>query len=141
MAAATSIVINDGQVTPVAHTFAPAKTLADMAVFEDRATGMYIGYNRLTFTLTRPQGDARQASRNLKLTIKVETPKLEVVNSSTYSGITPAPTVSYRPFVELTAVLPERCSLQDRKDLREYVRNLFSNATIVDAFDKYELPY
>lgn len=141
MSAIANIVINDGQTTPVAHTFAPAKTQADMALLEDRVAGIYIGYNKLTFTLTRPSGPAQQATRNLKLSIKIETPKLETVSNNTVLGIAPAPTISYRPVVELIATFPERCSLQDRKDLQAYIRNVLSNAFVTDAFEKYELPF
>lgn len=141
MAAISNIVINDGQGTPVAHTFAPAKTQADMALLEDRVAGIYIGYNKLTFSLTRPTGASQAATRNLKLSIKVETPKLETVSNNTVSGIAPAPTISYRPVVELIATFPERCSLQDRKDLQAYIKNALANTFVTDAFEKYELPY
>lgn len=141
MSAISNIVINDGQGTPVAHTFAPAKTSADYALCEDRVSGIYIGYNKLTMKLTRPAGPSQMATRNLKLSILIETPKLEVVSNSTVSGIPPAPTISYRPSVELMAILPERCTLQDRKDLQAYIKNLLSNAFVTDAFEKYELPY
>lgn len=141
MSAIANITINDGQSTPAAHTFAPAKTQADMALLEDRSAGIYIGYNKLTFLLARPSGPSKDATRNLKLTIKVETPKLEVVSNSTVSGIAPAPTISYRPVAELIVTLPERCTLQDRKDLQAYVKNLMANSFVTDAFEKYELPF
>lgn len=141
MAAIANIVINDGQGTPVAHTFAPAKTQADMALLEDRTAGIYIGYNKLTFALMRPVGASKEATRNLKLSIKIETPKLETVSNHTVSGIAPAPTISYRPVVELIATFPERCSLQDRKDLQAYIKNVLANSFVTDAFEKYELPY
>lgn len=141
MSAIANIVINDGQSTPVAHTFAPAKTQSDFALLEDRSIGTYIGFNKLTISLKRPTGPSKDASRNLKLSIKIETPKLETVSNNTYSGIAPAPTVSYRPTVELTATLPERCTMQDRKDLQAYVKNVLANPFVTDAFEKYELPY
>lgn len=141
MSQIANIVINDGQSTPVAHTFAPAKTQADYALLEDRTAGIYIGYNKLTFMLKRPTGDSRAASRNLVLNLKIETPKLENVTNSTISGIAPAPTISYRPVVDVTVTFPERCSLQDRKDLQAYLKNVLSNAFVTDAFEKYELPY
>lgn len=141
MSAIANIVINDGLATPVAHTFAPAKTMADMALLEDRSSGIYVGFNKLTFSLSRPNGPSKAASRNLKLSIKIETPKLEVVSNNTISGIAPAPTVSYRPVVELTATFPERCSLQDRKDLQAYIKNILSNGFVTSAFESYELPY
>lgn len=141
MSAIANIVINDGQSTPVAHTFAPAKTQADWALLEDRSAGIYIGYNKLTFALQRPSGDSRSASRNLKLSIKIETPKLENVTNNTISGIAPAPTISYRPVVEMLVTFPERCNLQDRKDLQAYIKNVLANSFVTDAFEKYELPY
>ncbi len=141
MGAISNIVINDGQGTPVAHTFAPAKTQADYALLEDRSAGIYIGFNKLTFSLSRPKGETKSANRNIHLSIRIETPKLENVRNSTISGIAPAPTISYRPQVELNVVFPERCSLQDRKDLQAYIKNALSNAFVTDAFEDYELPY
>jgi hypothetical protein len=136
-----NIVVGDGQTTPVNHTFAPAKALADYALFEDRSASQYVGFNKLTFTLKRPNGPSREASRNLKLSILIETPKLETVSNNTVSGIAPAPTVSYRPTAELILTLPERCSLQDRKDLQAYVKNLMTNSFVTAAVESYELPY
>lgn len=141
-----NIVINDGQATPVAHTFAPAKALADYALWEDRTSasnpaGTYIGFGKLTMALQRPTGPATQATRNLKGSIKLETPKLETVSNSTISGIAPAPTVSYRPTAEITLVFPERCSLQDRKDLQAYLKNVLATTPVTDFFEKLELAY
>lgn len=141
MSAIANIIINDAQATPVAHTFAPARTQSDYALLEDRSAGIYIGFNKLTFELKRPTGPSKEASRNLKLSIRIETPKMETVSNNTVSGIAPAPTVSYRPVVEMTATIPERASLQDRKDLQAYLKNVLSNAFVTDAFEKFELPY
>jgi hypothetical protein len=136
-----NIVLNDALGTPVAHTFAPAKTVADMALLEDRSSGIYIGYNKLVFSLQRPQGNAKNSSRNIKLVIRVETPKMEVVSNNTISGIAPAPIVSYRPQCEMIFTFPDRCALQDRKDLQKYVLQLFSNSFVTSAIESYELPY
>lgn len=141
MPAIADIVINDGEATPVAHTFEPAKTQNDFAMLEDRSSGVYIGYNKMTFSLRRPKGPSQSANRNLRLNIKIETPKMEVVSNDTITGIAPAPTVSYRPVVELNVTLPDRCSLQDRKDLQAFITNALSNAFVTDAFENYELPY
>jgi hypothetical protein len=141
MPAIANIVLADGQTTPVNKTFAPAKTLADYALFEDRSAGIYIGYNKLTMSLKRPTGPSKEASRNLKLSVLIETPKMETVSNNTVSGIAPAPTVSYRPTVELLVNLPERCTLQDRKDLQALVKNALANSFVTAAFESYELPY
>jgi hypothetical protein len=141
LAAIANIVLNDAQGTPVAHTFAPAKTQSDFALLEDRSAGLYIGFNKLTFNLTRPTGASNSANRNLRLEIKLETPKMETVSNNTVSGIAPAPTVSYRPVAVLSMIFPDRCSLQDRKDLQKFVLQLLSNSYVTDAVEKYELPY
>ena len=145
MAAIANIVLNDAQATPVAHTFAYASMEntrgSGSVVFEDRAVGIYIGYNKLTLAIARPKGDAKSATRNLQLMIKVETPKLETVSNNTINGIAPAPTVSYRPVAELKVTLPERSQLQDRKDLKKYVIEALNNAFVTDMFEKFELPY
>lgn len=145
MAAIANIVLNDAQATPVAHTFAYAsmdnQRGTGQIVFEDRAVGVYIGYNKLTLAIARPKGDARSASRNLQLMMKIETPKLEVLSNSTVSGIAPAPTVSYRPVAELKVILPERSQLADRKDIQKFVREALNNAFVTDMFEKFELPY
>lgn len=141
MAAIANIVLPDAQGTPVNHTFAPAKTSADYALLEDRSAGLYIGFNKLVFSLTRPKGQSNSSNRNLHLEIRVETPKLETVSNNTISGIAPAPTVSYRPMATLSMVFPDRCALQDRKDLQKYVLGLLSNAFVTSAVENYELPY
>jgi hypothetical protein len=49
--------------------------------------------------------------------------------------------VSYRPQCELVFTFPDRCSLQDRKDLQKYVLQLLSNSFVTNAVESYELPY
>lgn len=139
MTAIANIVVNDGNSTPVAHTFSPAKTEADFALLEDRAGGFYVGYNKLTFRLVRPTGKMGSA-RNIKLSIKIETPKLETLGTNS-AGLTPPPTVAYRPVAEILFTLPDRCSLQDRKDLAAFVKNVLANANFTTAIESYELPY
>lgn len=145
MAAIANIVLNDAQGTPVAHTFSYASMEnqrgSGSVVFEDRVAGIYIGYNKLTLAISRPKGDAKAATRNLQLMIKIETPKLETVSNNTVSGIAPAPTVSYRPVAEIRCVVPERSQLQDRKDLQKFLKEALNNAFITDMFEKFELPY
>lgn len=141
MAAATNLTINDGLATPVAHTFEVAKLQPESALFEDRVSGIYIGYNKLVLNVSRPTGDSKSATRNLKIGVRIEIPKMETVSNNTYSGVAPAPTVAYRPVFEGTFTCPERCSLQDRKDLLAFVKNVLSQAVIDNLLQKYELPY
>ena len=140
MANIANIVLNDGLSTPVAHTFTPDSTPNDGAVWLDRASPYIVGYNKLTMSKVRPKGPTGSA-RNHRVIVKIETPKLENVTNSTVSGIAPAPTVSYRPFAELHFVLPERCSEQDREDLRTYVYQLLNKDEVKSLVRKLEAPY
>jgi hypothetical protein len=92
-------------------------------------------------TLKRPTGPGNQANRNIRAMVKIETPKLENVSNSTISGIAPAPTVSYRPACMIEFVLPERCSLQDRKDLRKYADFLLASTPVTDLVELYSIAY
>jgi len=142
MAAIANVVISDfATPTPVAHTFSPSKTVSDFAQWEDRAAGVYIGFNKLTLQLSRPTGNSKIGNRNLRLLVKLETPKMEVISNSTISGIAPAPTVSYRPVVECIFTLPERCNLQDRKDMSALLKNFLNSATFSNFVENYEVPF
>lgn len=144
MAEIATINLSDTQATPANHAFEYASQSNQpgngMVIYEDRTVDTYIGYNKLTLAVVRPKGDARQASRNLKLMIKLETPKLAAVTGGTSQGLAPAPAVSHRPTLELVVTLPERSSLRDRMDLRKYLMELLGNQVAIDMFSKYQLP-
>lgn len=142
MAVRTAIVLPDAQATPVNHTFSPGEVTAGQATFEDRSASQYIGMNKIVLTLRRPTGPVTDvANRNLKIGIRVETPKLETVSNNTVSGIAPAPTVSYRPVFDLQVTYPERCALQDRKDLRKFMIGLLADPQVIELLESYGLPW
>lgn len=143
MAQAANIVINDGQTTPVAHTFYYVPLAGNVASFEDRAGGIYIGYNQIKLSINRPAPNRSAktvANQHINVHITVATPKMETLGTGD-NGLMPPPTVSYRPICDIKFALPERCNVADRKDLLAYVRNLLSNAQIVSAVQDYELPW
>lgn len=141
MPAVANITLNDAQATPVAHVFEPVRTGPDYAHFEDKSSTQYIGFWKLQLALKRPQGQSKSATRNLEATVRVETPILETLGTSD-SGFTPAPTVAYRPMAEIRFVLPERCTLQQRKDLRVLLANaIFGNAVTADLVENLRVPF
>lgn len=141
MPAVANITINDGQATPVSHVFEPVRTGPDYAHFEDKSTTQYIGFWKLQLALKRPQGQSKSASRNLEATVRIETPILETLGTAD-SGFTPAPTVAYRPMAEIRFVLPERSSLQQRKDVRVLLTNaLMGTSVVADLVDNLRVPY
>jgi hypothetical protein len=63
------------------------------------------------------------------------------VTNNTVSGIAPAPTVSYVPRSFVEYVLPERASLQNRKDLRKMCYNLLNEAQGIALVETLVTPY
>lgn len=132
MPARANITINDGQATPVAHTFNPAED-GDLDIFEDKSGGIAIGFPLITVRFRRPSqptnGSASNANQRVyRVQVNVSVPTLESTSAATGTGIPPAPTVAYVCRCNMEWMLPERSTLANRKDLRAYVYNLMANA-------------
>lgn len=128
MTAIAAMTINDGQATPVAHTFAPVNIdQTGVAKWADRSGGIALGFPTITFSMRQPT----KASRNYRVTAKVALPVLEQTSASTATGIQPAPTKAYDLLANLEFVLPERSTLAQRNDLIAYVKNFLSNAAVI----------
>lgn len=143
MPARASLVVNDGQATPVAHTFSPSTEMDNASLFEDKAGGVAIGFNSIMVRMRRPApGNTGQASdpkgRVYKVEINVGWPTLESTSASTGTGIPPAPTVAYVHRCNMTWLLPERGTNANRKDLRAIVANLLANADIKKVLEDLE---
>lgn len=143
MGAASNIVINDGEATPVARTFEPARIDGNFSQFENRINGVYAGYDKVTIDLKRPTGPIVEGvNRNLKLTFRIETPMMKTASTGgTSAGYTAGPAVDYRLVAELKLTLPEQASEQDRKNLRTLLANLADHSVYSAACDSFDLPY
>lgn len=136
---ASDIVLADALGTPVNHTFVPiGRDKNGVYWFEDQSAANAIGNWMISIDVRRPAvASAKQSSdgRTARVLIGLHEPILETVSNDTVSGIAPAPTVSYvsRGFTEF--VMPERSSLQNRKDLRKMSYNLLNNAQVVAAVE------
>jgi len=143
--AAVNIVLADAQGTPVNHTFVPlGPDTAGVFWFEDQSQASPIGYWRISYQLKRPTASTAGASssqRTYRATIGLHEPVLENVTNNTVSGIAPAPTVSYIPRSFTEYVMPERSSLQNRKDLRKMTFNLSNEAQFIALVESLVMPY
>lgn len=137
MAAFANIVLNDAALTPVAHTFAPNTLVGLVASYADRSGGISVGYPTITINQSLPS----KTSRLYKVRAKIVLPVLEVVNSSTWSGITPAPTKAYDMTAVLEFFLPERSTLQNRKDIRAFAKNFLIDAITTSLVETQETVY
>lgn len=143
--AAVNIVLADAQATPVNHTFVPlGPDREGVFWFEDQSQASPIGYWRISYQLKRPSaGQAGQNSnqRTYRAVIGLHEPVLETVSNNTVSGIAPAPTISYVPRSFVEFVMPERASLQNRKDLRKMAYNLLNEAQLVSLVEGLVTPF
>lgn len=139
MPQAANIVLADALATPVNHTFIPiGKDKDGVFWFEDQSQASPAGYWRVSIQLKRPvalKAGQNSNGRQYRAVIGLHEPILEVVSNSTVSGIIPAPVVSYIPRNFNESVIPERSTLQNRKDLRKMSMNLLGNALVVDVLE------
>lgn len=139
MPAIGNVVINDGATTPLAHTFGPAGIEGIVASYADRSSGIPVGYFTMDVSLRKPS--PKSIEKMYKATFRIKTPILEVTSPSTATGIQPAPTVGYNPMCDVSFWLPERSSLQNRKDLRALVKNLLADAVVTALVENLESVY
>jgi len=143
--AAANIVLADAQGTPVNHTFVPLGPDRDgIFWFEDQSAASAIGFWRISYQLKRPAVGSAGASSNqrtYRAVIGLHEPILEVVSNNTVSGIAPAPTVSYVPRSFVEYVMPERCALLDRKNLRKMTYNLCNESQLIALVENLTTPY
>jgi len=144
MSAVTSIVLNDAQATPVAHTFLPLGPDANgVWWFEDQSGASPIGYNRISMKLTRPQNAAPgsdSGNRVSRVSVGIHTPVLETLGNNS-AGITPPPTVAYIARCNIEFILPERSSLQNRKDIRKYADFLLAETQLTAMVETLQSIY
>ncbi|UUW21428.1 MAG: hypothetical protein [Sanya fiers-like virus 55] len=137
MATLANIVINDGQSTPVAHTFEPARRVGNSIEWHDRASGVLAGFNRIMLTSVAPK---KLASGVYRVTVKVMAPTLAVTAPSSGTGIQPNPVAAYFTESIHTFNIPAASTADARKTARLYAIGALSNAQIVDAIDKLAPP-
>lgn len=139
MPAIGNVVINDGATTPLAHTYAPAGISGPIAYYADRSSGIPVGYFTMDISLRPPS--AQSVEKMYLATFRIKTPILEQTSPSTATGIQPAPTVGYTPICEMKFWLPERSTLQNRKDLRAFAKNLLADAVVTAVVENLESVY
>lgn len=150
MAQVANIVVNDGKATPQAHTFVPFNVTPQKVMWEDRAGGIFIGYNKMTLTQIRPTGAMSVSGgpqRSIKSSFKLETPILETIpnNTANDGGYRAPPSVAYRPTVEMGFTAPDRSSDAEREDLWTLFVNTVNIAKATNplylAFVKNEMSF
>jgi len=135
MPAVANIVLNDALATPVAHTFVPVGPDANgVWWFEEQNAALSpIGFYRLSAMLKRTpvpkNGDVDSSNRVNRVQFGIHTPKLETLGVND-AGITPPPTVAYVNRCNIEFILPDRDSLQERKDMNKFAYSLLQDSNV-----------
>lgn len=137
-----NIIINDGQATPVAHTFIPIAIENGVAIWQDQTGGVPLGYSTITWVPKRPASQPRaglqsSSDRVTRQKLTVSTSTMTTLGT-TDAGLTPPPTISHVHRAVMEFVQPERGSLQERKDLTAYCQNLLGHATVKSLLNDQE---
>jgi hypothetical protein len=126
MPAITALTINDGQGTPVSHTFSPVTTNGSLAKWADRSPSIPSGFRTISFEVLPPSGprttNKLQAGFMLPTVATVDTVD-QVVRYS--SG-------------QVTLNIHPDATLQERKDFLAYLVNFFGEADVISAVENLE---
>lgn len=138
MAAISSIVINDGQTTPVARTFVPVDHSNNIFIYRQNSSALAkIGQNLIHLKLVA-SGKNKDIDR---VQVSVYLPVLEAVVAQNTEGYTAAPKLAYFLSSKMEFMLPGRATLAQRNDLLAFTQNVLSNVQVTDAVQSLLLPY
>lgn len=134
----STIVLTDAASTPVNRSFyvlPPQKN--GILAWIDRTQAILKGQNRLSLE----QRESTRSTNARKVHWKLETPVLEQTSASTSTGIQPAPTLAYTLLGSIELVMPDRSTLQERKDLLAMLRDLLNEAIVTAQVETGDLIY
>lgn len=145
MPAASNIVLADAQATPVNHTFVPmGKDAQGVMWYEDQSQSNPLGYWKLSIEVKKPfamaAGSKSDSTRVIRVKYALHEPTLETLGTAD-NGLTPPPTIAYVTRGQGEFILPERSSLQNRKDIRKMTALLLADAQLVAAVETLQAIY
>jgi hypothetical protein len=132
MPAATTIVINDGAATPVAHTFTPIGKDSKGVMWFEQTTPTPtspMAAKRIGYKQTRGDPMAKRADQAGKVVYTIHLPTPETLGTND-SGLTPPATLAYKQVARVEFDLPERGTVQERKDVRVLLGNLLNTGSV-----------
>ena len=146
MPQASNIVLADALGTPVNHTFVPlGPDSKGVFWFEDQSAAAGIGNWKISVEIRRPgpakQGD-NSSGRTNRVVLGLHEPILETLGNNSVSGVVPAPTLSYISRAIVDVIMPERATLQNRKDLRKMFALLLADTgNIIPVIENLQYIY
>lgn len=119
----TTLVLADGQTTPVDHNFVEVSEYP-IATWSER-TGISIGEPVISIMSSRPTKTRRSHKTNLRIMV----PVLETI-SGDVGGYTPQPRVAFTSMVDIAFISPDRTTAAQRADLYAFAQALLSKEMV-----------
>lgn len=128
MANIANIVLADGQTTPANHTFEPyiSQKADKPAMWYNKEASTPLGYRRITLYV-----DFKQSGVS-KVRLVISDPVLATIGAACCVDQN-TPQVSYTDFFDCTFSLPYGSTIQNRKDILAYAKNIMSQSVLTDA--------
>lgn len=132
MAQISQITLADGQTSPATHIFVPTlpQQGSTPATWQNRETDTLVGSRKITLRVS-------EAANKFMVEARVSDPVLSAIpdDCCTPQNI---PAVAYTNIVSLSFSIAKSATLQDRKDILAYAKNLLQVAAVKDAVEKLE---
>ncbi len=128
MSAIANIVVPDAAATPVNHTFSPQKVTDNTARWTEKSASTPQGFWNLDSTLREPVN----GSKAYRFTLNLSIPKLKSYTDLSGNAVT---IVDYVHRAQVTMILPENGTLQDRKDLRKLLVGILNDTITVSQVE------
>lgn len=129
MPAIAALTINDGQSTPVEHTFAPVTTDGSKAMWADRSPSIPSGFRTISHEVLPPAGQR---------TVNKITSGFMIPTVATVDGVDKV--VRYSSAQVILNIHPD-ATLQERKDLRAYVVGFYGESDVITSVENIEPVY
>lgn len=124
-----NIVIKDGAAVPADHTFTPYSTQTSKdapAVWYERSGSTPLGWRRITLSVTAVVNGIS------KVRIVISDPVLAQANANCCVDQN-TPLVSYTDFANISFSIPFQATVDNRKDILAYAKNLLGHNIITSA--------
>jgi hypothetical protein len=118
MPTASAIVLNDGQATPVAHTFQPNQITPQLAVFTNRDSVTSAG--QMTLELGFSPASSKRSTERLSV-------RFNLPIEATVDGVT---AVAYTARFLSDIIIPDSMTASQRADLAAFISNAVSDAIV-----------
>lgn len=129
MPQASTIILADGQATPVNHNFVPLSVSPKQAIFTDRSSVTSAGNNQLVLEFD----PARAGRRTNHVRVRMSYPVEHVVD-----GVTK---VAYTARFDGKVILPEELTSAQRDDVLAFIQNALAHTDVAGYVTSLEPVY